>query len=107
SVDNALVRPTDPVFVGFCVAAGAPCGNKSVGKRDPGERVGVIARRSGRPCVVEYSELPADLCRLRLADGRLAFGAGNICNHFLTRRFLEDVVLPASAGIHHVARKKI
>lgn len=40
-------------------------------------------------------------------DGRLVFGAGNICNHFYTLDFLENVVVPNLGSMFHVARKKI
>ena len=40
-------------------------------------------------------------------DGRLVFGAGNICNHFYTIDFMENVIVPNLGNMYHVARKKI
>eukprot|EP00928_Gymnodinium_smaydae_P031393 TRINITY_DN23050_c0_g1_i1.p1 TRINITY_DN23050_c0_g1~~TRINITY_DN23050_c0_g1_i1.p1 ORF type:complete len:483 (+),score=137.71 TRINITY_DN23050_c0_g1_i1:105-1553(+) len=107
SVDNALCRPADPRFIGYCISRNADCGNKCVWKADPEEKVGVVAKRDGKPSVVEYSELDATRKNLRDDGGRLVFGAGNICNHFYTVAFLADVVIPNMANYFHLAEKKI
>lgn len=107
SIDNALVRVADPHFLGYCIENGADCGNKSVWKAEPGEKVGVVVNRGGKPCVVEYSEMDTEACERRDANGKLVFGAGNICNHYFSRAFLEDTVLPGMADMYHVAHKKI
>lgn len=107
SIDNALVRVADPHFLGYCIENGADCGNKSVWKSEPGEKVGVVVKRGGKPCVVEYSEMDEEACERRDADGKLVFGAGNICNHYFSHAFLEDTVLPGMADMYHVAHKKI
>ena len=39
SVDNALCRPADPRFAGFCISRGADCGNKCGWKASPDEKV--------------------------------------------------------------------
>lgn len=107
SIDNALVRVADPHFLGYCIENGADCGNKSVWKSEPGEKVGVVVKRGGKPCVVEYSEMDQAACERRDGAGKLVFGAGNICNHYFSRAFLEDTVLPGMADMYHVAHKKI
>lgn len=85
SVDNALCKAADPVFLGYCIDKRADCGNKVVWKTRPDESVGVVARKDGKFCIVEYSELDrAASERVDPATGRLAFGAANICNHFYT-----------------------
>ncbi|CAN0098865.1 unnamed protein product [Ectocarpus sp. 12 AP-2014] len=116
SIDNALVRVADPHFLGYCIEKKADCGNKSVWKSEPGEKVGVVVKRGGKPCVVEYSEMEKEACERREGSsngtsggggGRLVFGAGNICNHYFSLAFLEDTVLPGMADMYHVAHKKI
>jgi UDP-N-acetylglucosamine/UDP-N-acetylgalactosamine diphosphorylase len=107
SIDNALVKPADPVFVGHCIAQKADCGNKSVWKAHAHEKVGVVALRDGKPCVVEYSEISKDMAEQVDAQGRLVYGAGNICNHFFTLDFLRDVVLQNMDNLYHIAYKKI
>lgn len=106
-VDNALVKPADPLFVGYCLRKGADCGNKVLWKTAPNEKVGVVAEKDGKPCVVEYSDISQEMSERRDGDGRLIFGAGNICNHFYTLEFLSDVVVPNLGNMFHVARKKI
>lgn len=106
-VDNALVKPADPTFVGYCIKTKADCGNKVLWKTSPDEKVGVVATKGGRPCVVEYSDISKEMSERTGSDGRLAFGAGNICNHFYTLDFLENVIVPNLGSIYHVARKKI
>ncbi|CAJ1422331.1 unnamed protein product [Effrenium voratum] len=107
SVDNPLCRPADPRFVGYCLSKNADCGNKCVWKATPQEKVGVMARKGGKPSVVEYSELDEERMKKRDAAGRLVFGAGNICNHFFSVDFLCDVVVPNMSAMFHLAHKKI
>lgn len=107
SIDNALVRVADPYFIGYCIENDADCGNKSVWKSSPDEKVGIIVKCDGKPSVVEYSEMSIEACERRGINGKLTFGAGNICNHYFSRVFLEDTVLPNFADMYHVAHKKI
>lgn len=107
SIDNALTKPADPNFVGYCISLKADCGNKVVWKENAHEKVGVIAEKAGKPCVVEYSDITIEMAEGTDDDGRLIFGAGNICNHFYTLDFLRDVVVPRLGNMYHVARKKI
>ncbi len=116
SVDNALVRVCDPVFLGFALASGLPAASKAVPKASPEERVGVFCRRgggasgqahaTGRPSVIEYSEMSPELCTERDPEsGALLYGSANIAVHLFRRDFLEahaDAALP-----WHVAHKKI
>lgn len=106
-VDNALVRPADPAFVGYCLRQRADCGNKVLWKTSPGEKVGVVATKGGKPCIVEYSDISEEMTRRKGDDGRLAFGAGNICQHFYTLDFMTQTIVPNLGNVYHIAHKKI
>ena len=107
SIDNALTRPADPLFIGYCINEKADCGNKVLWKSHALEKVGVIAEINSKPLVIEYSDMDKSLCEEMDESGKLAFGAGNICNHFFTTDFILDSIIPTLDDIYHVARKKI
>ncbi|RHY30757.1 hypothetical protein DYB32_004053 [Aphanomyces invadans] len=108
SVDNAMCKVADPMFIGYCIEKNADCGNKVVWKTRPEESVGIVAKRGGQYCVVEYSEMDKPTSELRDPNtNQLLYGAANICNHFYTVSFLTDVVLPQMSLQYHVAHKKI
>lgn len=111
SIDNALVLPCDPVFIGYAHLHNCLIANKCVQKIDPHEKVGVMAlsNKNGesRPCVVEYSELSKEMAEsVNEVTGQLEFGAANICNHLYRTDFVKTVILPA-APTFHLAHKKI
>eukprot|EP00457_Paulinella_chromatophora_P002961 gb/GEZN01002966.1/.p1 GENE.gb/GEZN01002966.1/~~gb/GEZN01002966.1/.p1 ORF type:complete len:728 (+),score=102.46 gb/GEZN01002966.1/:279-2186(+) len=104
-IDNVLVKPADPTFVGFCVDQKADCGNKVVLKEDPHEKVGVMALLNGHPGVVEYSDISIAQAESRDEDGKLLFSAGNIAQHFFTLDFLKRAAMAKLP--FHLAHKQI
>jgi len=107
SVDNALVKVADPVFMGCCIEKEAEVGNKGCPKVSWDEKVGVLALKGGEYNIVEYSELEESMAKATSEDGRLLFSTGNICNHFFTLSFIRDKAIPALSASYHIAHKKI
>jgi UDP-N-acetylglucosamine/UDP-N-acetylgalactosamine diphosphorylase len=105
SVDNAISKVADPMFMGYCINQGADVGNKVVWKANWDESVGVVAKRNDKPHVVEYSELSEEMAKQADGTGKLVYGAANICNHFYTVDFLAGV--NDDVLTYHVAHKKI
>ncbi|XP_024532253.1 UDP-N-acetylglucosamine diphosphorylase 2 [Selaginella moellendorffii] len=111
SVDNALVRVADPLFLGYCIDRNVSCAAKAVKKLYPQERVGVFVRRAknGPVAVLEYSELdPALASSVNQETGRLNFKWSNICMQMYSLEFLAAVTDELEQdSIYHVAEKTI
>ena len=54
---------------------------KVVLKLTADEKLGAVVEVDGRPRIVEYSDLPADLAGRRTPEGGLEFWAGSIAVH--------------------------
>jgi UDP-N-acetylglucosamine/UDP-N-acetylgalactosamine diphosphorylase len=88
-VDNPLVKPIDPLFVGLHLETGSEMSSKALPKAEDKERVGNFCKVDGKVTVIEYSDLPDELAVARNADGSRKFDAGSIAIHLLTRSFVE------------------
>jgi UDP-N-acetylglucosamine/UDP-N-acetylgalactosamine diphosphorylase len=78
--------------------------SKVVRKRDPAEKVGVVAQRDGRQFMVEYSDLPDALAALRRTDGGLRFAAGSIALHVFALEFIAGVAASAELPYHRALK---
>jgi UDP-N-acetylglucosamine/UDP-N-acetylgalactosamine diphosphorylase len=107
-VDNPLVPPLDPVFLGFHADAESDMSSKMARKRDAHEKLGHFCLSGGRLVVIEYSDMPDDLAEARGPDGRLRYEAGSIAIHILARPFVERLTSSAKFALpFHRAEKKI
>ncbi len=107
-VDNPLVQPVDPVFIGYHASASSDMSSKMARKRDAGEKLGHFCESDGRLIVVEYSDMPQELTEQRDEDGRLRFEAGSIAIHVISRRFVERLTEADRFALpFHRAEKKV
>jgi UDP-N-acetylglucosamine/UDP-N-acetylgalactosamine diphosphorylase len=107
-VDNPLVPPLDPVFIGYHAAARSDMSSKTACKRDPLEKLGAFCLSGGRLHVIEYSDLPPALAEARNPGGGLHFEAGNLAIHMLSRSFVERLTSGGRFALpFHRAEKKI
>ncbi len=104
-VDNPLVRIADPAFIGLHREADAEMSFKVVERTSPDEKLGVVVSVDGRPQVIEYSDLPADLAGRREPEGRLELWAGSIAVHILERSFIERLAGEHRLPFHRAVKK--
>jgi UDP-N-acetylglucosamine/UDP-N-acetylgalactosamine diphosphorylase len=103
-VDNPLIRPIDPLFLGLHALRESQITSKTVKKRDPSEKVGAVARIDGRPAVVEYTELTSAQREAKDASGSLLFGQGSIAAHCIDVEFADEVAR-TSLPLHRASKK--
>ncbi len=91
-VDNPLVKPFDPLFIGLHAKTGSEMSTKVTPKADDLERVGNVCVHDGKVVVIEYFDLPDELAHARNQDGSRKFDAGNPAIHLLNVDFVDRVV---------------
>jgi len=94
-VDNPLVKPFDPLFIGLHALTQSEMSTKVARKADDLERVGNVCLLDGRLSVIEYTELPETHAHARSADGRRRFDAGNLAIHLLDVGFVQRIAGPS------------
>lgn len=104
-VDNALVVPADPKFVGFAALSNLPAAGKAIRRIDPEEKAGVFCYKDGKPAVIEYSELNEELKYKTDSQGQLLFKSLSIANHIFNIEIIEKS--PHYNLPYHVALKKV
>ncbi len=83
AVDNILLKSVDSLLLGLTIEKGYQIGTRTVLKRSPDERVGVLCKQNNRIRVIEYTELPNDIANITYDNGELVFGESHImCNLF-------------------------
>jgi UDP-N-acetylglucosamine/UDP-N-acetylgalactosamine diphosphorylase len=106
-VDNPLVRPIDPAFIGWHLESGSQMSSKMIPKAYAEEKLGHFCIQNGQLIVVEYSDLPMERQRETDASGKLRFVAGSIAIHILDRDFVRKMASGAQSLPFHRADKKI
>lgn len=108
-VDNPIVKPIDPLFIGLHELSGSEMSSKTIPKADDLEKVGNFVIGDGKLMVIEYSDLPESLARARDETGARKFDAGSIAIHVLSRAFVERMTADAAQfGLPwHKAIKKV
>ncbi len=91
-VDNPLVKPLDPLFIGLHTLARAKMSAKVTPKADDLERVGNLCLHNGKITLIEYSDFPPEGAHARNEDGSRKFNAANLAIHLLNVSFVEEVV---------------
>ncbi len=83
SVDNILLKYVDVLLLGLTASKGNQIGTRTVLKRSPDEKVGVLCKQNNKVKVIEYTELPKDIASITDDNGELIFGESHImCNLF-------------------------
>jgi UDP-N-acetylglucosamine/UDP-N-acetylgalactosamine diphosphorylase len=103
-VDNVLVKPVDAVLIGLAEDKNVLAAGKSLVKANPQEKVGVFCKRNGKPSVIEYSEITAEMAAEKNEKGELKYGESHIlCNLFNIKAIekISQMNLP-----YHIAFKK-
>ena len=106
-VDNPLVRPFDPLFLGLHELTASDMSSRALIKRDAKEKLGHFCNLNGKTIIIEYSDMPEELVQKRDADGQLSFRAGSPAIHLLRRTFVEEITAHALKLPAHSAIKKI
>jgi UDP-N-acetylglucosamine/UDP-N-acetylgalactosamine diphosphorylase len=106
-VDNPIVKICDPLFIGLHKKRAAQMSSKILKKRNPEEKVGVIAQTGGKTCVVEYSDMPQELLYAKDEKGDMLYWAGSIAIHMINVAFADRITSEGLSIPFHKAVKKI
>lgn len=94
-VDNPLVKPFDPLFIGLHVETQSELSTKVARKADDFEKVGNVCVVDGRLTVIEYTEFPQELASRKNTYGSRMFDAANLAMHLFNVEFVERVATTA------------
>ena len=96
-VDNVLLNPLDPVFIGYTISSKNSVASKTLFKEDPNDISWIFARKNGKPSIADCENFTEQISSLTDKKGNYLYRETNMLAHLFSLnaiRKLSDIRLP-------------
>lgn len=83
-IDNPLLNPLDPVFIGYTIHSKCKVGSKSLFKEDPADTSWVFALDKGKPSIVCCEVFAEELSQITDKKGNYLYRETNMLAHLFS-----------------------
>ena len=80
-VDNVLLNPLDPLFIGLTINSGNMVSSKTLFKEKADSHSWVFARKCGKPSIVDCENFSFELSKIKDANGNYLYRETNMLAH--------------------------
>ena len=80
-IDNVLVKPVDPLFLGLTIKNNYEIASKSIFKEDDEPKNAVFANRNGRPSILMLNEITEEMDEAKDSEGNYLYRDTNALCH--------------------------
>ena len=96
-IDNVLLDPLDPIFIGYTINSKLEIGSKTLFKENPKDLSWVFARKNGKPSIVDCENFTEQISLIQDKKGKYLYREKNMLAHLFSLKaikFMSDVKLP-------------
>lgn len=80
-VDNVLLNPLDPIFIGLTIYSGNMISSKTLFKEEPNDISWVFAKKNGKPSIVDCENFVDEVSRIQDEKGNYLYREVNMLAH--------------------------
>ena len=103
-VDNVLLDPLDPIFIGYTIESKCEIGSKTLFKSNPSDVSWIFARRDNKPAIVDCENFTEELSRITDEKGNYLYRETNMLAHLFSLNSIKKMST-IKLSYHRVFRK--
>ena len=96
-VDNVLLDPLDPIFIGYTINSKCEIGSKTLFKESPTDTSWIFARKYGKPSIVDCENFVEQLSEIKDSKGNYLYRDVNMLAHLFSLNAIKkmaNIVFP-------------
>lgn len=96
-VDNVLLNPLDPIFIGLTISSGNLISSKTLFKQNPDDISWVFAKKNHRPSIVDCENFTGEISRIQDENGNYLYREKNMLAHIFhidALFYMKDISIP-------------
>ena len=90
-IDNVLLDPLDPIFIGYTINSKCEVGSKTLFKKDPKSLAWVFARKEHKPSIVDCENFTEELCKITNSEGKFLYRETNMLAHLFSIKAIKKI----------------
>lgn len=103
-IDNVLLDPLDPIFIGNTIDSKFEIGSKTLFKESPSDISWVFARKNGKPAIVDCENFTEEISKLKDISGKYLYREKNMLAHIFSLNAIKQMA-NISLPYHRAFRK--
>lgn len=90
-VDNVLLNPLDPIFIGYTIASKCEVGSKTLFKENSSDVSWVFAKKHGKPAIADCENFASELSKITDKKGNYLYRETNMLAHIFSLKALKKM----------------